>query len=73
MQSGDGSFIAYRSGVGRPSRILKGAMEIAIDMATSTMFDDMKYKIKNPDFYQIALKNTALRLNFKYNNTYKQK
>ncbi len=61
MQSGDGSFIAHHSGVGRPSRTLKGAMEIAIDMATSTMFGDMKYKIKNPDFYQIALKKYGVK------------
>lgn len=38
-------------------------MEIAIDMATSTMFGDMKYKVKNPEYYQTALKNTALNLN----------
>lgn len=61
MQSGDGSFIAYRSGVGRPSRTLKGAMEIAIDMATSTLFGDMKYKVKNPEYYQIALKKYGVK------------
>lgn len=61
MQSGDGSFIAYRSGVGRPSRTLKGAMEIAIDMATSTMFGDMKYKVKNPEYYQTALKKYGVK------------
>lgn len=36
-------------------------MEIAIDMATSTMFGDMKYKVKNPEYYQTALKKYGVK------------